>query len=94
MTLNHFIEETFRRKQKLYIAAIDYSKSFETIERGKMIQLLKKYGIDRRIINQIANVYLNYWTEIFLRYQIKEKININSGIRQGYTILSYLPIRL
>jgi len=85
LILKYCIEETYRTNQELYIAAIDYSKAFDSVDRGKMIEILKRFKVDGRLISQIASVYSKDWTEVYLRDEMKERINITNGIRQGCT---------
>jgi len=85
MILKYCIEETYKKKKSLYIAAIDFSKAFDSLDRKEMIEVLKNYNIDSNIVNQIAKIYRNDWTEIYLREGMTESIDITSGIRQGCT---------
>ena len=50
----------------------------------KMIETLIKYKISPKIIDMIANIYTNDVTEIKMGDR-EEKIEINSGIKQGCT---------
>lgn len=38
---------------------IDFKKAFDTIHRGKLMQILRAYGIPARIVQSISNVYAN-----------------------------------
>jgi hypothetical protein len=37
--LRYYVEETFRRKKELIVTAIDFSKAFDSVNRGKMIDI-------------------------------------------------------
>ena len=83
--LNYCVEGTYRVGGELYIAAIDYSKAFDSINRKHMIETLKNYKIDPAVINVIARIYSQDSTTIHLREDFREEIEIGNGIRQGCT---------
>ena len=56
-----------------------------TIKRDKIIETLKIYKIDARIINAIANIYNEDTIELCLG-ELKETITATNGIRQGCTL--------
>jgi hypothetical protein len=37
--LRYYVEETFRRKKELIVTAIDFSKAFDSVNRGKIIDI-------------------------------------------------------
>jgi len=88
--LRYCVEESLKMKSKLYVAAIDFSKAFDSVNREKMIEVLKKYKIESRIIQQISRVYDGDSTEVYLRDGMHERIDIHSGIRQGCTVSALL----
>ena len=63
---------------------MDYSKAFDSIRRGKIIEALIHYKINYKIIDAIANIYRNDYTEVHIG-EIRREIKITSGIRQGST---------
>lgn len=90
--LRHCIEKTFKRKKTMYILSIDYSKAFDSVRRGKMIEILKSYKIHENIINILAKVYQGDSTEILINNKKFAKIDISSGIRQGCNVSALLFI--
>ena len=83
--LQYCVEDTFKRKKSLVVISIDYKKAFDSINRSKMIEVMKKYKICSRVIEIIAEIYNGDQTEICLREELKEVVEITSGIRQGCT---------
>ena len=81
--LKYCIENACKKKKTLYIFSIDYSKAFDSIERGKMINILKTYKIHEKIINILSDIYQNDKTEIQLNGKTYTEMNVTSGIRQG-----------
>ena len=83
--LQYCINETFKRKDELFMISVDFSKAFDSIDRKIMIESLKNLKIDKNIINIIANVYLDDFTDIKINNNIIGEIGITSGIKQGCT---------
>ena len=55
--LDYCIKESFKIKKPLYVIAIDFSKTFDSIKRDTLIQVLKRYRIQPKINNIIAHIY-------------------------------------
>ena len=74
-------------KKPLIVTAIDFSKTYDSIKREKIIEVMKKYKIESKIINSVVNIYTGDTTKVLLKTEnpIIEEINITSGIRQGCT---------
>jgi len=88
--LRYCVEESKKRKLELYVAAIDFSKAFDSVNRVKLLEVLMEFKIDHKILDQVAQIYDGDWTEMWLRDDLKEEFNITSGIRQGCTGSSVL----
>ena len=83
-TVNYVTNRTFESKKKkhkyLYLAMIDFSKAYDSIDRKKMIETMKEYNINIRIIEMIVQMYSQDSTTIKLG-GLEEKIKVTSGIR-------------
>ena len=88
--LRYCIEKTFKRKKTMYILSIDYTKAFDSVQRGKLIEILKSYKIHENIIDILAQVYQGDSTEIIINNKKYAEIDISSGIRQGCNISALL----
>ena len=55
-TLQYCIEECFKLKRPLIVTCLDYSKAFDSIRRGKIIEALIHYKIHYKIIEAVANI--------------------------------------
>ena len=67
-----------RKKLKLYVLFIDYSKAYDRVSRRKLIEVLKSRGCGRVMLKAIQAMYT--CTKNVLRSAI---INANIGLRQG-----------
>ena len=83
--LKYCIEDAKRRKVKLVLTAIDFAKAFDSINRRKLIQALKEYKCDSKLINSIAKLYNEDETSLYLNNKEICKIGDTSGIHQGCT---------
>ena len=55
---------TYKLQRPLIVTCLDYSKAFDSIRRGKIIEALTHYKIHYKIIDAIANIYRNDYTEV------------------------------
>ena len=65
LILSYCIEYSFEKKKPLYVISIDIKKAFDSVERGTLIKVLKKYKVDPNIINTIALLYSNDYTTMY-----------------------------
>ena len=77
------IDKTFRSKSKLFAIAIDYSKAFDSVDRFKMITIMKNLKIHENIIDIICNIYFEDETNLILNKKSYASMKISNGIRQG-----------
>ena len=85
--LNYLKQNAQKKKSKLIITGIDFSKAYDSVKRHKIIETLIKYKVDRNIINSIAEIYTE--DKVILQLgntEVKHQIQATSGIRQGCTL--------
>ena len=89
--LNYLKQEAKKRKDRLIITGIDFSKAYDSIKRHKIIEVLKEYKVHKNIINSIAEIYRNDVVNLQLgKSENIQEIEVTSGIRQGCTISATL----
>ena len=81
--LRYCVEDSFRRKKPLFLTAIDYKKAFDSVDRAEMVEAMKLYKIDPKIIDATAQIYQGDSTTIKLNDRTEAVIDVTSGIRQG-----------
>ena len=59
---------------------IDFSKAYDSVDRRKLIETMREYRINIRIIEMIVQMYSKDSTTIKLG-GLKEKVRVTSGIR-------------
>ena len=57
VTLRLIVDYCFRRKKKLFIAYIDFSKAYDRVPRSKMLDTLKRLGCGFVMLFAIATMY-------------------------------------
>ena len=77
------------KKKSLFYAFIDFKKAYDSIHRGKLIEVLIKFKVNPHIINLIVQMYENDKTTIQIG-KLKETIEVTCGIRQGCSISTLL----
>merc|ERR1712179_507600 len=86
---NMSYEKRRRRNRPLYFALIDFKKAYDSIDRKKLIEVLIEYKINPQIIDLIVQMYHDDHTIIKLG-NMKEKVEVTGGIRQGCCISTLL----
>ena len=88
--LKYLIQDARKRKKELVITGVDFAKAFDSIKREKILETLKYYKIDPRVIDAVANIYKDDRIELSLGKNLKEEIIATNGIRQGCTLSATL----
>merc|ERR1711874_813617 len=82
-------ESNNRKHKSLYFTFIDFKKAYDSIERGKLIEVLIKYKVNPKKMDIIVQMYENDRTTIHLG-KMKRTIEVTCGIRQGCSISTLL----
>ena len=69
----------------MFVTAVDYAKTLDSIKRGKLVEVMKEYKLHPDVINSVVAIYSADYTKIKLNSSTEQNINITSGIRQGCT---------
>ena len=86
---NMSFEKIKKRGASLYYAFIDFKKAYDSIDRKKLIEVLVDFKINPQIIDIIVQMYQDDNTVIKLG-NMKEKVEVTGGIRQGCCISTLL----
>ena len=57
LALRRLIENVKRKNLKSVILFVDFSKAFDSVHRGKMLRILKAYGIPDQLVSAIDKLY-------------------------------------
>ena len=92
LCLRRIIEESKLSNRDLALVFVDFSKAFDSVDRSKMFEILKLYGIPDKIISAIKVLYTNTSSTVLTSDGETPAFSISSGILQGDTLAPFLFI--
>lgn len=63
----------------VYACLIDFEKAFDKVKHDKLVQILKRSGIND--IRIISNLYWHQTAAVRVEHQLTEKVQIRRGMR-------------
>ena len=64
VALRRLLEGVRSNNLSCVLTFIDFKKAFDTIHRGKLMEILRAYGVPEKIVNAIAATYAQTWPKI------------------------------
>ena len=92
LCLRRIIEEFKLSNRDLGLVFVDFSKEFDSVDRNKLFEILKFYGIPDKIISAIKVLYSDTSSTILTSDGETPAFSISSGILQGDTLAPFLFI--
>jgi len=83
MELNIIAQKAIKDHKTLYIGFVDFEKAFDRVDHGKLLEMLKKIGIDGKDLQIIRNLYQEQKAAFKIKNKFTEWFNVNCGVRQG-----------
>lgn len=90
LALRRIIEEVKRNNLKAVLLFVDFSKAFDSIHRGKMMKILRAYGIPEQLVNAISTLYEDTRAKVLSPDGETDYFEILAGVLQGDTLAPYL----
>ncbi len=81
--LERIIEMTRARGDRLYVAFIDMEKAYDRVNRKKLFEVMRGYGIEEKLIRVIEKVYDSNRIKFVKGSLVTDWCDSNSGVRQG-----------
>ena len=81
--VERLIEMTRRRKACLFVAFIDMEKAYDRVDRKKLFEVLRAYGIHEKMVSLIERVYSGNMVKFELGNVVTKWCKSESGVRQG-----------
>ncbi len=66
-----------------YICFVDYEKAFDRVDWKKLINILRRMGVDWRDRRLIGNLYMGQKIRVKIEGEFSEPGSIGRGVRQG-----------
>jgi len=76
-------ERSLEHGNEIFICFVDFEKAFDRIDWVKMIEILKKIGVDWRDRRLILKLYLNQKAVVKIQEEFSDEGEIGRGVRQG-----------
>ena len=92
LCLRRLIEESNLSELDLALVFVDFSKAFDSVDRSKMFEILKLYGIPDQIIAAIKVMYTGTSSTVLSTDGETPSFPILAGILQGDTLAPFLFI--
>ena len=90
LALRCLIEVVKSNNLKAIITFVDLKKAFDSVHRGKMMNILKFYGIPETLVNVINELYKNTRTKVVTPDGDTELFKIVAGVLQGDTLAPFV----
>ena len=90
LALRRIIEGVKANHLPAVLTFIDFSKAFDSIHRGKMMKILKAYGIPPTLLRAIETMYTNTKAKVVSPDGETELFDITAGVLQGDTLAPFL----
>ena len=90
LALRRVIEGVYSQNRKAIIVFVDFKKAFDSIHRGKMLEILRKYGVPDKLVKAVEQLYLGTFASVLSPDGETDKFEIKAGVLQGDTLAPYL----
>ena len=93
--LRQLQEKCIEQDRPLYMVFADFSKTFDTVGRTGLWQLLRKYGCPKKFTTMIEALHTGMMANVNVGREVSESFSVTSGVKQGCVLASTLfPIFL
>lgn len=82
-SLRVIIEQSVEWRSPLYLTFIDFEKAFDSLNHSAIWNALECKGVPAKLIRLIKGLYTNATCRVLHEKLLSDKINIQSGVRQG-----------
>ena len=90
LTIRRLIEGIKSKNLKSVLVFVDFKKAFDSIDRKKLMKILRAYGIPEKLVQAIAVMYTNTNGKVLSPDGETEFFEILAGVLQGDTLAPFL----
>ena len=91
-TLRIIVEQSIEWNSSLYINFVDCEKAFDSVDRETLWEVLRQYGVPKKLVNMIKNFYEGMSCRVIHEAQFTKNFEVRTGIRQGCLLSPFLFI--
>ena len=92
LALRRLLEGAKDKNLSCIMTFIDFRKAFDSIHRGKLMDILRAYGIPEKMVTAIAATYSETWAKVRTSDGVTQPFQILAGVLQGDTLAPFLFI--
>ena len=81
--LERIIEMSRERDERLFVAFVDMEKAYDGVNRRKLLEVMRSYGIHEKLVNVIERVYKDNKVKFELGDVVTKWCVSDSGVRLG-----------
>ena len=82
-TIRQLQEKAIEQHVPLYIVFVDFSKAFDTVDRGTLWKVLETYGCPNDLVNLIREFHDGLTGSVSIGGEASESFKIGHGVKQG-----------
>ena len=94
LAIRRILEGVKSKNVLVVFTFIDFKKAFDSVHRGKMITILRSYGIPDKIVNAIEASYASTRAKVYSPDGVTEYFDIVKGVLQGDTLAPYVFVKI
>ena len=84
-------ERTLEVDEELCVCFVDWQKAFDRVKWTKLMQILRRTGIDWRERRLISKLYMDQRVKVRLDRGETRSVQIGRGVIQGYCLSQRMP---
>ena len=81
--VRQIFEKCYEYNIELHNIFVDYSQTFDSVNRNKIIECLTKYKVPKKLIKLIGLTFINSTEKVKIGDQLTNEFRIVSGVKQG-----------
>lgn len=81
--VRQLMEKSREQHRHLYIAFIDFTKAFDTVNRPLLFKILVKIGCPPKLVKLIELLYANVKAQLIIDGELSKLFDYNCGVKQG-----------
>ena len=88
--LRNILEQANEWRTGLYVHFVDFEKAFDLVHRESLWNIMKSYGIPRKMVRVIAGIYQGFGWAVVDGSETSEWFKIKSEVKQGCVMSGFL----